>query len=185
MSDIKPWKTLQSDIVYENDRWKIRKDICQLPEGPILQNYFVREEADIAVVFCVTKNHEIVLVRQYRQAAGLVTWELPGGLRERHDINIAEAARRELLEETGYSSDELREIASWHSSPATSTAKVYLFFSPAAERIAAPKYIVGETTEVATKSADDVMTMLSRGEIVSVLHTAALYRGVEELKKVS
>ncbi len=139
MSEIKPWKTLQSDVVYENPRWKIRKDICQLPEGTIVQDYFVREEADIAVVFCVTKTGEVVLVKQFRQAANAVTTELPGGLRERHDMSVAEAARRELLEETGYSSDLFEEIAVWEVSPSSSTAKMYLYFSGGAEKIAAPK----------------------------------------------
>lgn len=183
MSDIKPWKTLQSDVILENDRLKIRKDICQLPEGTILQDYYVREDKDIAVVFCTTKSGDVVLVRQFRQASGEITTELPGGLLERHDISIAEAARRELLEEAGYSSARLDEVAVMHVSPASSTGKLHVFFSPEAEKIAAPKYVVGETTEVILKSVAEVKAMLSRGEIIGVLQVAAIYQALAYLER--
>jgi hypothetical protein len=42
---------------------------------------------------------------------------------------------------------------------------------------------VGETTETVLKTPDDLRAMLSRGEIVSVTHVAAIYRGLEELAK--
>ena len=87
MSEIKPWKTLQSDEVYANDRFKIRKDICQLPDGMIIQDYFIKEGKDSVLVFCVTKSGDVVLVKQYRQGSQEITLELPGGFIERHDIN--------------------------------------------------------------------------------------------------
>ena len=183
MSDIKPWKTLQSDIVFEQSSMKIRKDICQLPEGIILQDYLVRVEEDVAIIFCVTKTGGIVFVRQFRQGTGEITLELPAGHRERHDINMAETARRELMEETGYSSDQLDELHVWSLRPSSSSAKVHLFFSSEAEKVAAPKYIVGETTEVTLKNPADVQMMLDKNEITSVLSIATLYRGLQHLRE--
>lgn len=183
MSDIKPWKTLQTDIIFENPRFKVRKDICQLPEGTIVQDYIVREEEDIAIIFCLTKNNDIVLVRQFRQAAQAVTLEAPGGTRERHDINIAETARRELLEETGYTADRMEEIATWHLSPSSSTAMVHLFFAVEAEKIAATKFVIGETTEVVLKPVNELRALLEEGGIIGVAQVAALYRGLAQLGK--
>ncbi len=185
MSDIKPWKTLQSDVVLENQYLKIRKDICQLPEGTILQDYYVREDQDNAIVFCVTKSGDVVLVRQFRQGLQEITIELPGGLRERHDISMAEAARRELLEETGYSSERLEEIGVMGLSPASSSGRSHIFFSPEAEKIAAPKFVIGETTEVVLKTIPELKAMLGRGEIIGALHNAAMYRALAYLEQAS
>ena len=181
MSDIKPWKTLQSDIVYENDLFKIKKDICQMPDGVIQQNYFVREGKDGVVVFCVAKSGEIVLVRQYRQGSQEITLELPGGFAERHDINPTEGARRELLEETGYSSEIMDTLAVWSLNAADTTMKMHLFFSSEAEKVAAPQYVAGEVTEVVLASPAEVLNMLEKGEISSVPHVAGVYRGLIKL----
>lgn len=185
MSDIKPWKTLESTVAFENDRVKIRKDVCQLPDGVIVQDYYVREDKDSSVVFCVTKGQEIVLVRQYRQGSQEITLELPGGYVERHDINPTEAARRELLEETGYAADRCDLIGEWSLNASQSTGTFRLFFATDAERIAATKYVVAEVTETVLMTPADVLAALAKGEIRSLPHIAALYRGLVEMKVLS
>ena len=129
MSEIKPWKKLSTEIVINNDRLKIRKDVCLLPDGTILPDFYVREDKDVAIVFCLTKNKEVILVRQYRHGAGgegEITLELPAGLKDSHDHSIEDTARRELLEETGYACDIMQKKAEWLLT-ATSTAHVFVF----------------------------------------------------------
>ena len=181
MSDIKPWKTLQTDVVYENESFKINKEVCQLPDGMILQNYFVREGKDVVLIFCVNKSGEVVLVKQFRQGIKEITLELPGGYVERHDINPTEAARRELLEETGYSSEVMEEIANWAISPAGTSNRVRVFFAPDAEKVSAPQFVVGEVTETHVVRPDVLLQMISSGEINSLPQVAGIYRGLSRL----
>lgn len=177
MSEIKPWKTLSSEIVWEGGHWKIKKDTCLLPDGTIIPDYYVRQEPDVAIVFCLTKNKEVVLVRQFRQGAGgegETTLELPAGLKDGHDHSIEDTARRELLEETGYSSETMEQRAIWLSGVA-STARIYLFAARNADKIAAPKHGPGEFTETELVSLGKLKDLASRGAIKPVIHIAAIY----------
>lgn len=173
MSEIKPWKTLQSETVLDDEYMKIRKEVCQLPDGNIIQNFFVRDSPDYVVVFCLTKDQQVVLVKQYRHAVGEITLELPAGLQSQHDINIMEAARRELMEETGYSAKTLEHTAEMYADPTRTKAKLHLFFAPDAEKISMPAAKNYEQTEVELVSIDDLKKLVEEKSINSITQIMA------------
>ncbi|KKU48323.1 hypothetical protein A3H10_05135 [Candidatus Uhrbacteria bacterium RIFCSPLOWO2_12_FULL_46_10] len=183
MSDIKPWKTLSSEVVWEGGNLKIRKDTCLLPDGIIIPDFYVREDKDVAIIFCVTKNREVVLVRQFRQGAGgegEITLELPAGLKDSHDHSIEDTARRELLEETGYSCEVMEQCAKWLSS-VTGTAHVFVFAAEGADKIASPKHTPGEFTEVEIVPLNKLQEIASSGAIKPAIHIAAVYYMLQRL----
>jgi ADP-ribose pyrophosphatase len=120
-------------------------------------------------------------VKQFRQGNKEITWELPGGMIERHDINPTEGARRELLEESGYSSDIMEEIATWAVNPADTANKMHLFFSPDAEKVASPQYVPGEVTEAHSFAPVELLNMIAKKEISSLPQVAAIYEGLKKL----
>lgn len=75
----------------------------------------------------------LVLVRQYRQGADTVTLEIPGGLVDADEAPAA-AARRELVEETGYHASELVALGSTNPNPAFMMNAVHTFVAVDAER---------------------------------------------------
>ena len=100
------WKLIESKYVYR-DRWlRARADKCELPDGRIMEPYYVIEVPDWTNMVIITKEQRIVLVRQYRHALGTTTLELPGGILEQGE-SPKESAIREMHEETGYISDEV------------------------------------------------------------------------------
>jgi 8-oxo-dGTP pyrophosphatase MutT (NUDIX family) len=168
MSDIKPWKTLQSETVLDDEYMKIRKEVCQLPDGNIIQNFFIKDSPDYVVVFCLTKDKQVILVRQYRHAVGDITLELPAGLQSRHDINVKEAARRELMEETGYSAKTLEHMGEVYADPTRTKAKLHIFYAPDSEKISMPAGKNYEQTEIELVEIEDLKKLIEQKTINSL-----------------
>lgn len=182
MSQIKPWKTLQSEVVLDNDYLKVRKEVCQLPDGMILQDYYVTDSPDAAVIFGVTREDQVVLVRQYRHAAEQMTLELPAGLQSRHDINIAEAARRELMEETGYAADKLQKVAEFYMNPTRTAAKIHLYYASDMEKVSQPLNSGKEITEIEIVSKSELETMIADSRINSLTQVMCVQYMLNYLK---
>jgi 8-oxo-dGTP pyrophosphatase MutT (NUDIX family) len=93
---ISPWKTLETEYVHPG----IRVDTCELPDGQTIHAH-VLEYDDEVMVFALTKHQEVVLIKQYRHGVQKAIVELPGGSVDEGESPL-EAAKRELMEETGY-----------------------------------------------------------------------------------
>src|SRR3989304_5703220 len=98
---IKPWKILESTYL----RPRIRVDKCEVANGKVFEPT-VLEFRPWANVLALTRNNEAVLVKQYRHGVRDILLELPGGIVD-DDENPLDAVRRELLEETGYSTSNI------------------------------------------------------------------------------
>lgn len=124
------WKTLSSKYIYK-DRWFIaRADSCVLPNGKIIEPYYVLEFPNWCNVVVVTNDDKILMVRQYRHAINKTTIELPGGVIDK-DENPQDAAIREVLEETGYTISEIHLLYSTAPNPATNNNLAYFYLAKA------------------------------------------------------
>ena len=119
------WRTLGRKYLYCNPWCAFRVDAVRLPDGAEI-DYGVLESGGFATVVPVTDEGNVVLVRQWRQPLGRVTLELPGGGVEAGE-EPAEAARKELSEETGYRAEGLEHLTSVHTSTGRSTEVCHLF----------------------------------------------------------
>ncbi len=90
------WKTIKSRLVFDNPWCQVRQDEVELPNGIVLDDYFVNIRPDIALVLAVTSQREIVFVRQYRHGVSEILLELPGGSFNPQIEEGLTAARREL-----------------------------------------------------------------------------------------
>ena len=87
--DIERWKTLKSDIVFDHKWYTLRRDHVELPTGQVLDDYFVSVRRNVALTFALTDDNHVLLVRQYKHAAGEILIELPGGLSTKGKMNHA------------------------------------------------------------------------------------------------
>jgi 8-oxo-dGTP pyrophosphatase MutT (NUDIX family) len=123
------WRINRSKTVVQ-DRWiNVRADHCTTAEGAEISPYYVMSYPDWVHVVGITKSNRLVLVRQYRHAAGEFFLELPGGAVDPGDASLKNAAQREFEEETGFSSERWEWITSLHSNPATHTNRVHFFLA--------------------------------------------------------
>lgn len=110
------WKLLNSKIAFDNPWFSVRQDAVQLPSGKVLDDYDVWLQGDIVLVVACTSAHDMVLVRQYRHGVREMLIEHPAGYVDEGE-NPEGTARRELLEETGFSAGDLRPLATFTSMP--------------------------------------------------------------------
>jgi 8-oxo-dGTP pyrophosphatase MutT (NUDIX family) len=123
------WRTIRSETRLK-DRWlHLRVDHCVTPAGIEISPYYVLSYPDWVHVVCITEADSLVLVRQYRHAAGQSFLELPGGAVDPGDHSFERAARRELEEETGFTARQWEFITSLYPNPATHTNRVHFFLA--------------------------------------------------------
>ena len=179
---IKPWETLASELVFDTRWYKVRKDVVRLPTGKIMEDYFVSVRPDVAIVFGLTEHNQVVLVRQYKQAVKAITLELPAGTFT-NEIPV-EAARRELLEETGYECETLVPLGSVFDDASKNSNLVHMFLGRGARRIADQELDSrGESAgiDIELLLLDDLRTTLRQGEIRAQSSVVAAYRALDEL----
>src|SRR5690625_2365692 len=97
------WKTLRSEYLHKGPFGNIRKDSCELPNGMVIDDYYVNEYSDWVNAVVITKVNQIVLVEQYRHAGKDFFLEVPAGKKEGNETH-EEGLIREIKEETGYTS---------------------------------------------------------------------------------
>jgi ADP-ribose diphosphatase len=122
------WEILSSEYVVESPWYRLRRDACRLPDGTVVESYYVREHAGFSVTFAITPRNEVVFTRQYKHGFGDFVLELPGGMLE-PDEDAVSCARRELEEETGYVAAQFERIAEFITDPTSSTGRFSLFIA--------------------------------------------------------
>jgi ADP-ribose pyrophosphatase len=173
------WRRIASSYVVDSRFLRIRKDEVELPDGTILPEYYVREGNGFVMVFALTEERKVVLVRQYRYGSDSIGLELPAGMLEAGEAP-EECARRELLEETGFEAAEVRLLGTFAVEPVRSDAKAYIYIASSARRVAEPNPDATEYIEVELAPLDDFSAMLGDGRIDNLATLAAGYRALAE-----
>ena len=182
MAEGEAWKRLRSERLLETPYFALRSDRLRLPGGAVKDPYYVVERPDAAIIFPLTGEGEVVLVRQYRPPLERMELGLPAGLVEEGEKPEA-AARRELLEETGYSGDQWEPLGSLASSPSLKDNWAYLFLARGVEESAPPAPDEHELVEVVRAPVGDLPGLIRSGEIVSSSGVAAIMLALERLRE--
>jgi ADP-ribose pyrophosphatase len=166
-----PWRTLSSRPVYANKWISVREDLVALPDGRTTV-YGVVSCGHCVGVLPFVDSDTVLLVRQYRYVAGRPTWEMPtGGVHQGE--TLAEAAQRELAEETGHRARHLVQVSTYHTSKSVVDETAHLFL---AEGLHRAEMVPDETEfiDVGTFPFDTVLQMVLEGEIVDSMTVVAV-----------
>jgi len=175
---IKPWKVLETS--YFRPRFRIDK--CELANGNLL-DATILEVRSWANIIALTKAGEIVMVRQYRHGICEVLLEFPGGVVEEGE-NPLEGAKRELLEETGYTASDLIQVGQIYPNPAFQTNTLYCYLALGAEKVGGQNLDAGEDIEVCLVQLDELIELAKRGEFPHALMTAVLFSALAYLDRI-
>jgi ADP-ribose pyrophosphatase len=165
-------KLLASRTVYRGKIIKLRVDTVVLPDGRTGNREVVEYTGAVAVV-PVNENRELLMVRQYRHAAGKTLLEIPAGKLE-PDEDPKDCARRELLEETGFKAGKLDRLFSFFSTPGFTTEKLHLFLA-ADLKCSKQNLDEDEFIDVVTVPFEQALAMIWAGEICDGKSVAGIF----------
>jgi ADP-ribose pyrophosphatase len=166
-------KILSQDVAFKGRLVQVRVDRVIEPAGHTTTREIVVHPGAVCVVARPTPD-EVILIRQYRHAAGRELLEIPaGGLHESEDP--MEAARRELEEETGYRATTIVERARFWTTPGFTTEFMYLYEATGLVKTATNPD-EDEVIEVDIVPTDEAVHMIEDGRIQDAKSILGLLR---------
>jgi len=120
-------RTISSREVFKGNIIRVRVDDVELPGGRKSRREIVEHDGGV-VIIPVNKQREILLVEQFRKPVEQTLLELPAGKLEKGEEPLS-CARRELLEETGYSAGKIEHLLSFYTTPGFSDEILHLFLA--------------------------------------------------------
>ena len=172
----RPWEVLHSEYLARKPWFTVRHETIGLPDGRRIPDYYVFEYPDWVNVIAVTRDGRFVLIDQYRHGLGETSYEIPAGVMEPADRSPLEAARRELLEETGFGGGQWRPLTVLSANPATQNNLTHCFLATDVEPVAEQHLDATEDLRGHLLTRDEVLELLRTDRIRQALMAAPLWR---------
>lgn len=171
---ITPWKVVDSRYLIRDPWMVLRADHCETGNGVAVSPYYVQEPPGWVQIAAFDHQDRILLVQQYRHGAVIISTELPCGKIADGEATL-DAARRELLEETGCSVETLVPLPALSPNPAHPSNRVHAFIAPNTQQIRAQNLDATEEIEFSFSTIPDVMALIDAGGFLQALHVAYLF----------
>jgi ADP-ribose pyrophosphatase len=167
------WTTLSQKVVYSGRPYlEVRQEEVRLPSGRTIPDFHEIWMPDYVVIFAETDGEQVLLGRLYKQGVGTETLMFPGGSID-HGEEVLAAAKRELLEETGYQAREWTVKAKMAVHGNYGCGHAHFVHAKGLTKIQEPPYDDTEELAVEFHPRAVLRSLLLRGEI-EVMDCAAM-----------
>ena len=179
------WKEISTEHIIQ-DKWiDFRRSVYRFPDGSVFEPYYSYSRRDYVVIVASDTDGNYLCVRQFRQGIKKVTTEFPAGGIERKDgkeyggdgdlsaEDALAAAKRELLEETGYGSDEWKHLLTVPSNATLADNSAHLFVAGNCRKVTGQSLDETEFLNVEKFSAQEIEDMIAKGEFQQAIHIMA------------
>ncbi len=173
-------EVLSSRYLFKEPWLTVREEAIRLPNGAEVPRYYVLEYPDWVNVLAITKDKKFVMIRQYRHGIREEHFEFCGGVVDAGDASPLAAAKRELLEETGYGNGRWTFNLRMSANPSTTNNWTYNFIAEDVELVSGQCLDGGECLTVHLLELDEIKSLLAANEIVQSVHACALWKYLAE-----
>jgi len=163
---------IASELVFDGKLLKVYRDQVRLPDGSHGEREYIRHPGAVAVV-PLFDDRSVLLERQFRYPQGRVFIEVPAGKLEPNEPHL-DTAKRELLEETGYSAAEWTRLGVIHTAIAYTNEAIEIFIARKLRQEGAAQLDAGEFVETLIVPFDEAVAMVRDGRITDSKTVSAL-----------
>ena len=160
---LKKWLIIEEEDISPSKRFPLFIHKVKLPNGQIIDDYIVSRLGGVAMVLAITKNNEVVFVRQYKHGVQEIILELPAG--RVGNSKPKEAAKEELQEETGIIASNLTPLGQVYVAPSKDSTETFGFLVQNAEITKKQKLEVTEEIEIVLVPINKLNEKIKSGEI--------------------
>ena len=175
------WKILSSNYLFRSKWLTVRKDYVRLPSGIKIDDYFVLEYPDWINIIAITDEGCFVIERQYRHGTQTIDYELCAGTVEKGEKPL-DAAKRELLEETGYAGGEWKLFCVSAPNPAAMTNRNYTYLAKGVKFTGTRHLEKTEDIEIHLMDYDELVKTVECGGFLQGQMLAPLWKYIAENK---
>lgn len=186
------WEEVQTEHLVQDQWIDFKKTSFRFPDGSVFEPFYTYSRRDYVVIVASDTDGNYICVRQFRQGIREVTTEFPAGGIEREDGKeyrsageaLAEdalvAAKRELLEETGYESVEWTHLLTIPSNANMSDNYAYLYYAKNCVKVAGQALDETEFLEVKLHTGAEIEQMIAEGSFQQAMHVTAWLLAMRE-----
>ena len=179
------WEEIKTEHIVQDQWIDFRRSAYRFPDGSVFEPFYTYSRRDYVVVVASDEEGNYLCVRQFRQGIRQVTTEFTAGGIERKDgreyggdqdlssEDALAAAKRELLEETGYESDEWKHLLTVPSNATIADNYAHLFVARNCRKVAGQSLDETEFLNVRKYSAQEIEDMIAAGEFQQAIHITA------------
>lgn len=180
------WEEVHTEHIVQDEWIDFRRSAYRFPDGTVFEPYYSYSRRDYVVIVATDTDGNYLCVRQFRQGIKEVTTEFPAGGVERTDgkeygsrndpseaENALEAAKRELLEETGYVSDDWKHLLTVPSNATIADNYAYIYMAKNCHKSGEQNLDDTEFLNVKKYTAAEIEEMISQGNFQQAVHIMA------------
>ena len=162
---MRKWKVLEAHTLYKNQWFDIKEHKVQVSDDLAMEGVVVLEFRDWVNIVAIDAQGRVILERNYRHGQAAESIETPSGSVELTDPSPEEAARRELLEETGYVAEKFVLLGRSAANAQLQNNWIYHYLAVDCRQVEAPRSELEGPVESWAEPLVQVLDRLSKGEI--------------------